>query len=73
MHSIRFNKWDKPQYFFRDDPTPLPSLEFYSRGVRNAPWNGAYHVFENDPQVITTGCRGEWPMDIDWIRVWEKE
>lgn len=73
MHSTRFNEWDKPQYFFRDDPTPLPSLSYYAAGDKNAPWKGAYHIFENDPQVITTGCRAAWPMDIDWIRVWDKK
>ena len=35
-------------------------------------WVGAHSVMENDPQVIIYGCRGEWPMDIDWIRVWQK-
>lgn len=73
MHSTRFNEWDKPQYFYRDDPTPLPSLSYYAAGDKNAPWNGAYHIFEDDPQIITTGCRSAWPMDIDWIRVWDKE
>ena len=73
MHSTRFNEWDLPQFFYRDDPTPLPRLEHRDPKWESRVWKGAYHVFENDPQVVTLGCRGAWPMDIDWVRIWEKE
>ena len=66
MHSVTYTPDDVPQYFYRDDPTPLPCPP------EELGWVGAHSVMDNDPQVIIYGCRGEWPMDIDWIRVWQK-
>ena len=73
MHSARYNEWDLPQYFYRDSVTPLPRIENYREDLKEKTWKGCHHIMENDPQVVTLGCRPAWPMDIDWIRVWEKE
>lgn len=73
MHSARYNKWDLPQYFYRDDPMPLPRLEDRKPEFAKRTWKGAHSVMDNDPEVVILGCRGAWPMDIDWVRIWEKE
>ena len=73
MHSARYNQWDLPQYFYRDSVTPLPRLEHRDPKWAKRTWKGAHHIMENDPQVVTLGCRKAWPMDIDWVRIWEKE
>ena len=73
MHSARYNEWDLPQYFYRDSETPLPRLEHRDPKWAKRTWKGAHHIMENDPQVVTLGCRGAWPMDIDWVRIWEYE
>lgn len=72
MHAARYNEWDLPQYFFRDSPTPLPRIEERRPDLAYSTWKGCHHVMENDPQVVILGCRGAWPMDIDWVRIWEK-
>lgn len=73
MHSARYNEWDLPQYFYREDPTPLPRLEHRDPKFEKRTWKGAHSIMEHDPEVVILGCRGAWPMDIDWVRVWEKE
>lgn len=72
MHSARYNQWDLPQYFYRNDVTPLPRIEHYRPELKDRTWKGAHNIMENDPQVVTFGCRKAWPMDIDWVRIWEK-
>ena len=72
MHSARYNATDLPQYFYRDSNVPLPRIEHYRDDLKEKTWKGCHHIMENDPQVVTLGCRPAWPMDIDWIRVWEK-
>ncbi len=72
MHAARYNEWDLPQYFYRDDPTPLPRIEHYRPELANRTWPGCHSIMNNDPQVVTLGCHREWPMDVDWVRIWEK-
>ena len=72
MHSVRYNEWDRPQCFYRDSPTPLPNIEERLPQLADRVWKGAYHIFENDPQVFFLGCREDWPLYCDWVRIWEK-
>ena len=72
MHSARYNEWDLPQYFYRNDPTPLPRLEHRDPKWASRTWKGCHHIMESDPQVMTIGARADWPAEIDWVRIWQK-
>ncbi len=72
MHAARYNGIDKPQFFYRDSPTPLPRIEERLPKLADRVWKGQYDIFENDPQVFFLGARNEWPMYCDWVRFWEK-
>ena len=72
MHSARYNEWDLPQYFYRDDPTPLPRLEHRDPKWEKRTWKGAHHHMEEEEQVLFLGARREWPIHCDWVRVWNK-
>ena len=73
MHSALFNEWDLPQYFYRNDPTPLPRIEHHRPELAARTWKGAHHIMESDPQVMILGAREHWPAEIDWVRIWEYE
>ena len=72
MHSARYNEWDRPQYFYRNDPTPLPRIEHRDPKWEKRTWKGCHHIMESDPQVMTIGARADWPAEIDWVRIWQK-
>ncbi len=72
MHSARFNATDLPQYYYRDDPTPLPRIEHERPELARSTWPGAHHVMDNEKEVLFLGCNKTWPMEVDWVRVWQK-
>lgn len=72
MHSIRYNRWDLPQYFYRNSPTPLPRIEERLPKLADRVWKGAHYIMEDDPQVFFLGARRDWPLYCDWVRMWEK-
>ena len=76
-----------PDFFYRDDPTPLTNEEpirveeiteerfggVASWRSRNRGWVGAYTVFDEDIGVVILSCRKTFPMDVDWVRIWRTE
>jgi len=72
MHSARYNDKDLPEYYYRDDPTPLPRLEESRPELANRTWPGAHHVMETSEQILCLGAHKNWPMEVDWVRVWQK-
>ena len=72
MHSARYNATDLPQYYYRDDPTPLPRIEESRPELANTTWPGAHHTMETSEQILVLGCNKNWPMEVDWVRVWQK-
>ncbi len=73
MHSARYNATDLPQYYYRDDPTPLPRLEETRPGeFDDRTWPGAHFVMDEEEEVMILGCNYNWPMEVDWVRIWNK-
>lgn len=72
MHAVRFGKNELPRHYYRNQPHPVQPLESKDLSFANRTWLGAYTVFDNESMVISLYSRAEWPMDVDWIRVWQK-
>ncbi len=73
MHSARYNATDLPQYYYRDDPTPLPRIEnLIPEKFDSRTWEGAHCIMEEENEVLFLGCNYHWPMEVDWVRVWQK-
>ena len=72
MHSARYNATDLPQYFNRDNPNPLPRLEDSRPELANRTWVGAHHQMNEEDEILVLGCNKNWPMEVDWVRVWQK-
>ncbi len=72
MHSARYAKGELPQYFYRDDPCPLPRIEHQQPSLQNRTWEGGHTILNTDEMVLFLGCNYEWPMEVDWVHVWQK-
>ena len=84
MHSVTYEEGKMPDFFYRDDPTPLtnepplyvdeiteerfPGDERWRS--RNRGWVGAYTVLDDDVGVVFLTARKTFPMDVDWVRIW---
>ncbi len=64
MHSVTFAEDTLPIFHFRDDPDPLPSTET----DRN--WKGAHTIMNEEELVVILGGDKQWPMEVDWVRIW---
>ena len=72
MHSARFNATDLPEYYYRDDPKPVKRLNEVYPNLTETVWPGAHHVMETAEEILVLGCHKNWPMEVDWVRVWQK-
>ena len=72
MHSVRFAANELPRHYYRNNPNPVPTLEEKNLAFAKNTWLGAYAVFDSLEMVLCLGSRVEWPMDVDWVRVWQK-
>ncbi len=72
MHAARFSPDALPEYFHEDDPTPLPRYEDSHPQAANRTWVGAHSVMDTEDEVIILGCNKNWPMEVDWVRVWQE-
>lgn len=72
MHSVRFAENELPRHYYRNQPHPVQPLEGKDLSFANRVWLGAYTVFNTEPMVLSLLSRAEWPMDVDWVRVWQK-
>ena len=71
MHSARYRVGALPEYYYRDDPRPLPRIEASKPELAGRTWPGAHHIMEMENEVIILGCNKHWPMDVDWVRIWQ--
>ena len=71
MHSARYRVGALPEYYYRDDPRPLPRIEDSKPELAGRTWPGAHHIMEMENEVIILGCNKHWPMDVDWVRIWQ--
>ncbi len=72
MHAARYSADALPEYYYRDDPTPLPRIEDKKPELASRTWVGAHSVMDGEEEVIFLGCNKNWPMEVDWVRVWQK-
>ncbi len=72
MHSARYSADALPEYYYRDDPTPLPRFEDSNPWAKERTWVGAHSVMDEEEEVIILGCNFNWPMEVDWVRIWNK-
>lgn len=72
MHSVRFAPNELPRHYYRNNPRPLPPIEGENLKYAKNQWFGAYTVFDEEPMVLSLCSCAEWPMDVDWVRVWQK-
>ncbi len=72
MHAARYNATDIPEYYYRDDPTPVKRLAEVYPGQTEVVWPGAHHIMDEENEVIILGCNYNWPMEVDWVRIWNK-
>ncbi len=72
MHSARYGENELPQYFYRDDPTPLPSVREIWPDTKRFDWKGEHEIMNHNESVVFLTSRATYPMDVDWVRIWRK-
>ena len=72
MHSARYTEGELPQYYYRDDPTPLPRIEEVYPNYGRPAWPGAHTIMNTDNLALFVSGQRNWPVEVDWVRVWQK-
>ena len=72
MHSARFAEGEIPEYYYRDDPKPVKRLQEVYPNVEEIVWPSAHTIMNEENEVIILGCNYNWPMEVDWVRIWNK-
>jgi beta-glucanase (GH16 family) len=67
MHSLEFSKDELPVFYSKDADGPIHVAE----NANN--WPGVHYIMNDEQQVMLLGTGKKWPMEIDWVRVWEYE
>jgi len=72
MHSIRYDQDRLPDYFYRDNPDPLPRIEHTRPELLSRTFPGAHEIMDRENLVVILQAHEKWPMYVDWVRVWQK-
>lgn len=73
MHSVRFSEDAYPAYYYRDIDEPLMWDETTNTSLSGRTWVGAQSIMNDDAMVLFLGAHVTWPIEVDWVRVWEYE
>lgn len=73
MHSVRFSENAYPVYYYRDIEEPLMWNEAMNAALQGHTWVGAHSIMNVDHMVLFLGAHETWPIEVDWVRVWEYE
>ncbi len=71
-HSAEYTADALPEYFYGDDPTPLPRVHEVYPHVTKPEIVGSHMIFNTDDQVVLLTSRETYPMDVDWVRIWRR-
>lgn len=71
-HAAEYTADALPEYFYRDDPTPLPRVHEVYPHVTKPERIGAHTIFDTDEGVVFLTSRETYPMDVDWVRIWRR-
>ena len=71
MHSVRFAEGEYPTHYYRDIEEPLFWSEESNQNYVGRTWPGAQTIMNVDHMVLFLGAHETWPIDVDWVRVWE--
>ena len=72
MHSASYKEGELPQYYYRDDPTPLPRANEVYPNLNKPERLGAQTIFDTDKGVVFLTSRETYSMDVDWVRIWRR-
>lgn len=72
MHAARFEEGKIPEYYYRDDPTPVKRLQEVYPNLTERVWEGAHTIMNTAEEILCLGANKNWPMEVDWVRVWQK-
>ena len=72
MHSVRFAEGAYPTFYYRDIDSPLDWNEESEPHLKGRTWEGAHSIMNTDSMVLFLGAHETWPIEVDWVRVWEK-
>ncbi len=69
MHAVSFTEDDYPAHYYLDMEEPL----FWQTdaSTENRTFPGAYSIMNDDHMVLFLGAHETWPIEVDWVRVWE--
>ncbi|MBR2406296.1 MAG: family 16 glycosylhydrolase [Clostridia bacterium] len=71
MHSVRFADGEYPAHYYMDIDEPLFWNEESEPSLKGRTWPGAQTIMNVDHMVLFLGAHETWPIDVDWVRVWE--
>jgi beta-glucanase (GH16 family) len=72
MHSVKFAENEYPTFYYRDIEEPLIWDEEAEPHLKGRTWEGAHSIMNTDSMVLFLGAHETWPIEVDWVRVWEK-
>ncbi len=72
MHSAEYTEDALPEYYYRDDPTPLPRAKEVWPDIKREEWVGCHSIMDTDTGVVLLTSRTTYPMDVDWVRIWRR-
>lgn len=73
MHAARFSEDAYPAYYYRDIDEPLVWDEIGDTSLQGRTWVGAQSIMNVDHMALFLGAHATWPIEVDWVRVWEYE
>ncbi len=74
MHAVQFSENSYPVYYYRDTADgPILWNELQNSALQGKTWVGAHSIMNEDHMVLFLGAHETWPIEVDWVRVWEYE
>ena len=72
MHAARFEEGKITEYYYRDDPKPVKRLSEVYPNLKERTWPSSHCSMNTAEEILCLGAHKNWPMEVDWVRVWQK-